>query len=105
MRLTRLVSGIEERLQAMPQSSIDDYNTTVGLAVDLNYDRIIAPNLSMTFVAMPHTEENQLRPERVMQSVNRELEIFRADHPDDVVELRVERRADDLRHATAMLTV
>ncbi|NNL65869.1 MAG: efflux RND transporter permease subunit, partial [Myxococcales bacterium] len=77
-RTAAIVSGIEARLLAMPESDIEDFNTTVGLAVDLNYDRIIAPNLAMIDVAIPQTEENQLEPQRVLQAVNRELDAFRA---------------------------
>jgi HAE1 family hydrophobic/amphiphilic exporter-1 len=87
-----VVAGIEARLLAMPESDIEDFNTTVGLAVDLNYDRIIAPNLAMIDVAIPQTEENQLDPQRILRAVNRELEIFRAEHPGDIVELRAEPR-------------
>jgi HAE1 family hydrophobic/amphiphilic exporter-1 len=91
-RTGEVVAGIEALLLAMPESDIEDFNTTVGLAVDLNYDRIIAPNLAMIDVAIPQTEENQLEPQRILQAVNRELEAFRLEHPDDIVELRAEPR-------------
>lgn len=87
-----VMEGVERRLEGMIGTEIDDFNTTVGLAVDLNYDRVVAPNLAMAFVAIAQTEQNQLKPERVLQLVNRELESYRAEHPADIVELRVEPR-------------
>jgi len=89
-RTTRVVAGIEERLAALPDGVVGDYNSTIGLAVDLNYDRVVAPNLAVTYVEIADTEENRVAPERVLIAVQHELEGFRADFPDDVVELRAE---------------
>ncbi|MEM9177108.1 MAG: efflux RND transporter permease subunit [Myxococcota bacterium] len=81
---------IEALLLSMPEDDVLDFNTIVGLAVDLNYDRIIAPNLAMTTVAIPQTEQNQLRPQDVLERVREAIRDFAAAHPDDVVNLRVE---------------
>ncbi len=81
---------IEERILAMPETDVDDFNTIVGLSVDLNYDRILAPNLAVTAIAIPQSEENQLRPQDVLARVRNNLEEFRSEHPDDIVNLRVE---------------
>ena len=85
-----LAEQIEERLARFPDSDIDDYNTIVGLSVDLNYDRILAPNLSLTSVAITQTEENQLRPQDVLERVRNDMEELAAENPEGVVALRVE---------------
>ena len=46
-RTSALTRQIEARLLAMPESDIRDFNTIVGLSVDLNYDRVLAPNLAL----------------------------------------------------------
>ncbi len=85
-----LAEQIEERLARFPDTDIDDYNTIVGLSVDLNYDRILAPNLSLTSVAITQTEENQLRPQDVLERVRNDMEELAAENPEGVVALRVE---------------
>ncbi len=85
-----ITKRIEALLSEMPESDIQDFNTVVGLSIDLNYDRILAPNLALTSVAIPQTEENQLRPDRVMRRVDEVLQRFAAENPNDVVALRVE---------------
>ncbi|MGB0618462.1 MAG: efflux RND transporter permease subunit [Myxococcota bacterium] len=85
-----ITQEIEALLLEMPEEDVLDFNTIVGLAVDLNYDRIIAPNLAMTTVAIPQTERNQLRPQDVLDRVREVMRNFAAEHPDDVVNLRVE---------------
>ncbi|MCR9092669.1 MAG: efflux RND transporter permease subunit [bacterium] len=87
---SEVTQGIEAALLGLPEEDILDFNTIVGLAVDLNYDRIIAPNLAMTTVAIPQTERNQLRPQDVLERVRETMRAFEADHPEDVVTLRVE---------------
>ncbi|MBW2268885.1 MAG: efflux RND transporter permease subunit [Deltaproteobacteria bacterium] len=85
-----LASQIEARLAAMPSSDIRDFNTVVGLSVDLNFDRILAPNLALIAVAVTQTEANQLRPQDVLQRVRDDMKAFAAENPEGVVALRVE---------------
>lgn len=87
---SEVTERIEAVLLAMPEEDVLDFNTIVGLAVDLNYDRIIAPNLAMTTVAIPQTERNQLRPQDVLERVRKAMREFEARHPEDIVTLRVE---------------
>ena len=87
---SEVTQGIEAALLDLPEEDILDFNTIVGLAVDLNYDRIIAPNLAMTTVAIPQTERNQLRPQDVLERVREAMREFEAEHPGDIVTLRVE---------------
>ena len=87
---SEVTQRIEQVLLDMPEEDILDFNTIVGLAVDLNYDRIIAPNLAMTTVAIPQTERNQLRPQDVLERVREAMRNFEAEHPGDIVTLRVE---------------
>jgi len=87
---SEVTQRIEQVLLDMPEEDILDFNTIVGLAVDLNYDRIIAPNLAMTTVAIPQTERNQLRPQDVLERVREAMRTFEAEHPGDIVTLRVE---------------
>ncbi|CAM9548422.1 unnamed protein product [Discosporangium mesarthrocarpum] len=85
--VTKRIEGV---LLGMPEEDVLDFNTIVGLAVDLNYDRIIAPNLAMTTVAIPQTERNQLRPQDVMGRVREAMRAFEAEYPGDIVTLRIE---------------
>lgn len=87
---SEVTKRIEEVLLGMPEEDVLDFNTIVGLAVDLNYDRIIAPNLAMTTVAIPQTERNQLRPQDVMGRVREAMRAFEAEYPGDIVTLRIE---------------
>ena len=89
-RTSALTRGIEERLLAMPDEDVDDFNTIVGLAIDLNYDRMLASNLALIAVAIPQNEANQLRPQEVMGRISKDLETWAAAHPGEVVSLRVE---------------
>lgn len=89
-RTSEVTREIEARLLAMPASDITDFNTVVGLSIDLNYDRILSPNFALTSVAIPQTEENQLRPEGVLKRINDNLQAYAAENPDKVVALRVE---------------
>ena len=85
-----IAEAIEARLAAMPASLILDFNTSVGLAVDINYDRIIAPNLALTYVGITQSETNQINPEAVLERVGEEMERLRAERPEGIVEIRVE---------------
>ena len=89
-RTAEIVDAIEARLSAMPGSDVQDFNTTVGLAVDINYDRIIAPNLALTYVGITQNEANQIEPEAVLERVDEEMRRLRAERPEGIVELRVE---------------
>ena len=89
-RTAEIVDEIEMRLAAMPGSDVQDFNTTVGLAVDINYDRIIAPNLALTYVGITQNEANQIEPEAVLERVGAEMRRLRAERPEGIVELRVE---------------
>lgn len=89
-RTSSIVEMIEERILVMPKDDILDFNTVVGMSVDLNYDRIIAPNLAIITIAIPQTERNQLAPEKVLKRVQDNFGEFASLHPDDVVNLRVE---------------
>jgi len=81
---------IEKRLLSMPKNDIEDFNTVVGLSIDLNFDRILAPNLALITVAIPQNEENQLRPQDVLARVADNLNEFARMNPRDVVALRIE---------------
>ncbi len=89
-RTSAVTLEIEKLLLEMSDEDILDFNTIVGLSVDLNYDRILAPNLALTSVAIPQTNANQLRPQDVLQRVRERLGAYAAEHPDDIVALRVE---------------
>ena len=89
-RTVGVVEQLEERLGAMPADTIADFNTTVGMTLDLNYDRITAPNLAMIMVEIADNEANRVAPERVLLAVRKELKAFGSDFPQDVVELRAD---------------
>ena len=89
-RTSAIVEMIEERILVMPKEDILDFNTVVGMSVDLNYDRIIAPNLAIITIAIPQSERNQLAPEKVLKRVKASFDEFAALYPDEVVSLRVE---------------
>ncbi len=89
-KTTEVVARLEERLQSLPEGTVGDFNTTIGLAIDLNYDRVNAPNLGVTYVEIADTEANRVAPEKVLLTVREELRQFRAEHPEDVVELRAD---------------
>jgi len=81
---------LEAILMDLPEGDVLDFNTIVGLAINLNYDRIIAPNLALTTVAIPQTEQNQIRPQAVLDRAKERMKAYAADHPESVVELRVD---------------
>jgi len=85
-----VTEDVEAILMDLPEGDVLDFNTIVGLAVDLNYDRIIAPNLALTTVAIPQTEQNQIHPQRVLDRVEERMQAYADEHPESVVELRVE---------------
>lgn len=85
-----LTRGLEARLLAMPEEDVEDFNTIVGLAIDLNYDRMLASNLALIAVAIPQNEANQLRPQEVMSRIDEALQQWAKAHPGEVVSLRVE---------------
>ena len=89
-RTASIVDEIEARLRRLPRSDVQDFNTTVGLATDLNYDRIVAPNLALIYVAIAQTEANQLNPEAVLYRVREAMAELRRERPEGIVELRVE---------------
>ena len=89
---SRVMGEIEAILDALPEGDIDDHNSTIGLAVDLNYDRVNAPNLAVGYAAIPQSERNQLAPEKVILRVQERLSQFAEQNPDDVVALRAEAR-------------
>ncbi len=89
-RTSAITLEIEKVLLDMSEDDILDFNTVVGLSIDLNYDRILAPNLALTSVAIPQTERNQLRPQDVLQRVRERLEAWMDAHPGEIVALRVE---------------
>lgn len=81
---------IEKRLLAMSKDDVKDFNTIVGLSVDLNYDRILASNLALIAVAIPQNEENTLRPQDVLARVEKNLSELAREFPMDITALRVE---------------
>jgi len=85
-----VTQDLEAILMDLPEGDVLDFNTIVGLSINLNYDRIIAPNLALTTVAIPQTEQNQIRPQAVLDRVKERMKAYAADHPASVVELRVE---------------
>ena len=89
-RTAGVVDELEARLVALPEGLIADFNTTIGMTFDLNYDRISAPNLAMSMVELADNEQNRLAPERALAAVREELAEFAAEHPDSVRELRAD---------------
>lgn len=85
-----LTRELEARLLAMPEEDVEDFNTIVGLAIDLNFDRMLASNLALIAVAIPQNEANQLRPQEVMGRITDDLQQWAKTRPDQVVSLRVE---------------
>ncbi len=85
-----VVGEIEARLAAMPDDTIADFNTTIGMTLDLNYDAISAPNLAMIMVEIADNEANRIAPERVLATMRAELAAFQQSHAGDVEELRAD---------------
>jgi HAE1 family hydrophobic/amphiphilic exporter-1 len=89
-RTASVVDELEAHLTAMPDDTIADFNTTIGMTFDLNYDMISAPNLAMIMVEIAENEANRVAPERVLATIRAELEDFRESRPNDVKELRAD---------------
>jgi HAE1 family hydrophobic/amphiphilic exporter-1 len=89
-RTSVMTQKIEERILKMPKEDVRDFNSIVGMSTDLNYDRILAPNLAMITIAIPQSERNQLAPEEVLFRVKADLSELAALYPDDIVSIRVE---------------
>jgi multidrug efflux pump subunit AcrB len=87
---SQVARKIEARLLAKHSADIKDFNSIVGMSVDLNYDRTLAPNLALIGVAIIQTEENQLRPERALKRIEQDLNAFAVENPEGIVALRVE---------------
>ncbi|MEZ4352725.1 MAG: efflux RND transporter permease subunit [Myxococcota bacterium] len=85
-----LTQQIEDRLLEMPPEDVQDFNTIVGLSIDLNYDRIIAPNLALTTVAMPQSERNQLQPDAILERARDIVREVAAANPSAISAWRVE---------------
>jgi HAE1 family hydrophobic/amphiphilic exporter-1 len=81
---------IERRLASAHAADVEDFNSIIGMSVDLNYDRILAPNLALITVAIRQTEENRLRPEATLQRIKADIERFAEEEQDGIVALRIE---------------
>lgn len=85
-----LADEVEKRLLANHSEDVKDFNSITGLSIDLNYDRILAPNLALIAVAIIQNEENQLRPEGALRRIEQDLARFAEENPEGIVALRVE---------------
>jgi multidrug efflux pump subunit AcrB len=86
--------GLEGEITPFVGSDIVDFSTTVGSSVDANYDQLSGPHLAMSFLVVQPSDENRRAPERVLFRVKDRLEAYRADHPEGIVDLRVQARQD-----------
>jgi multidrug efflux pump subunit AcrB len=87
---SNLLKQVEQRLLSVHSADVKDFNSIVGLSIDLNYDRILAPNLALISVAINQTESNRLRPEAALNRIKDDLEEFHRTRPKGIVALRVE---------------
>ncbi|MCP4903349.1 MAG: efflux RND transporter permease subunit [bacterium] len=86
--------GIDAVLNRFVGDEIKDFSTTVGLSVDTNYDSIVGANYAMGRMTLSDTPENTLAPERALFAMQERLSAYAKDHPDEIVELRVQAQQD-----------
>jgi len=75
-------------------SETKDYSTTVGMSVDINYDRLIGDHYAMTVLTMLPTPENVREPERALARMQTRMEEFVASWPGAIADLRVQAEQD-----------
>ncbi|MEN8180916.1 MAG: efflux RND transporter permease subunit [Myxococcota bacterium] len=93
-RTDAVAAGIEREIAPYVGTDLVDFSTTVGSSVDANYDQLTGANLSISWAVVKPSDENRRAPERVLFSVRDRLEGYRRDHPEGIVDLRVQARQD-----------
>ncbi len=71
-----------------------DYSSTVGMSVDINYDRLMGSHYSMTALSMEPTPENVKAPEEALFRMQQKVEAFADAWPGEIRELRVQAEQD-----------
>lgn len=89
-----VVRGYEEVVRESLGTGIEDYATTVGMSVDIDYDRLIGNNYGMTVLTMLPTEENVRAPEEALFRMQERMQAFEDRHPGRIAELRVQAEQD-----------
>lgn len=90
----RVVLAYEEIIHESLGREIRDYATTVGMSVDINYDRLTGTHYAMTVLTMLPTEENVRDPDAFLFAMQRRMQAFAEQWPGRIGELRVQAEQD-----------
>lgn len=71
-----------------------DYSTTVGMSVDINYDRLTGNHYAMTVLTLLPTPENVREPEKALARMQQRMEEFVDAWPGAIADLRVQAEQD-----------
>ena len=89
-----VVLAYEQVLTDALGTEISNYSSSVGMSVDINYDRLSGDQYSMTTLTMEPTEKNLRAPERVLEKIQSRMEDFAKEWPVPIKELRVQAEQD-----------
>ena len=89
-----IVAGYEALITEAVGEELEDFSTNVGMSVDTNYDRLTGPNYAMSVLVLTDTEENARAPEAALFRMQDRMREYQADHPEGIVELRVQAEQD-----------
>jgi len=89
-----VVLGYEELIRETLGTDTRDYSSSVGMSVDINYDRLSGDRYSMTTLTMEPTPQNLKAPEKVLTRMQERMEAFEAEWPERITELRVQAEQD-----------
>jgi len=89
-----IVEGYESVIDETLGTDIRDFSTTVGMSEDTNYDRLHGPYYALSMLTIVPSEQNVKAPERVLFRVKDRIEHWREQHPDGVLDLRVQAAQD-----------
>jgi HAE1 family hydrophobic/amphiphilic exporter-1 len=90
----RVVRGYESIVADTLGVTTKDFATTVGMSVDINYDRLTGSHHAMTVLTLLPTEENIRDPDRALFRMQEEMEAFAERWPGRIGELRVQAEQD-----------
>jgi multidrug efflux pump subunit AcrB len=90
----RIVAGYEEVIGESLGRDIRDYSTTVGMSEDTNYDRLHGPYYALSTLTIVPSDENVKAPEKVLFRIQEQVERWRQENPDGILELRVQAAQD-----------
>jgi len=88
-RTSELMAGVERELDGLLGAPITDYFTTVGSAIAGADDNRVGGNLAVSFAWIVDDEEYRTDPDKALALTAERLERYAAEHPDEVVDLRV----------------